>query len=199
MSASRVWDVLAAAQASYLSEVSPHYDEVFWEVAGRVEAEGCLGKADIGALVVWKRLSARTPWASKLMSWPDTDVRTVTTRAVQTVRDMDVSRAEAARAGRGVIGELPGFRTGDALASAVLAAAAPVRMAVYDRRVQQALNSLDLTLTPAPGRYGRYMDLLDRLLSQGGERATGWTARDLDTALYWIGGPRPCSTRSQEY
>ena len=39
MSASRVWDVLAAAQASYLSEVSPHYDEVFWDVAGRVEAE----------------------------------------------------------------------------------------------------------------------------------------------------------------
>jgi hypothetical protein len=61
-------------------------------------------------------------------------------------------------------------------------------MAVYDRRVQQALDSLDLTLTSAPGRYGRYMDLLDRLLNQGGERAAGWTARDLDTALYWIGG-----------
>ncbi|MFB7189377.1 hypothetical protein ACFCZT_29570 [Streptomyces sp. NPDC056230] len=188
MSASRVWDVLAAAQASYLSEVSPHYDEVFWEVAGRVEAEGCLGKADIGALVVWKRLSAQTPWISKLMSLPDADVRSVTARAVRAVRDMGVSRAEAAQAGRGIVWELPGFRTGDALASAVLTAAAPQRMAVYDRRVQQALDALGFALTRASGRYGRYIDLLDTLLSHGGQQAEGWIARDLDTALYWVGG-----------
>ncbi|MFB7083222.1 hypothetical protein [Streptomyces sp. NPDC056308] len=188
MSASRVWDVLAAAQASYLSAVSPHYDEVFWEVAGRVEAEGCLGKAGIGALVVWKRLSAQTPWVSKLMSLPDADVRSVTARAVRAVRDTGVSRAEAAQAGRGIVWELPGFHTGDALASAVLTAAAPQRMAVYDRRVQQALDALGFALTRASGRYGRYIDLLDTLLSHGGQQAEGWIARDLDTALYWVGG-----------
>lgn len=55
---------------------------------------------------------------------------------------------------------MPGLRTGDVLASAVLTAAAPTRMAVYDRRVQHALDTLGLTLTPAPGRYGRYLQLL---------------------------------------
>ncbi|MFF1918595.1 hypothetical protein ACFVYE_45250 [Streptomyces sp. NPDC058239] len=101
---------------------------------------------------------------------------------------MGVSRAEAAQAGRGIVWELPGFRTGDVLASAVLTAAAPQRMAVYDRRVQQALDTMGFALPGAPGRYGRYMDLLDTLLSHGGQQAEGWTVRDLDTALYWIGG-----------
>ncbi|MFF9322266.1 hypothetical protein ACF1BP_36055 [Streptomyces sp. NPDC014735] len=83
--------------------------------------------------------------------------------------------------------ELPGFRTGDALASAVLTASAPQRMAVYDRRVQHALDTLGLILTPAPGRYGRYMQLLDDLLRHSGAHADTWTARDVDTALYWTG------------
>jgi len=90
---------------------------------------------------------------------------------------------------RGIIAELPGFRTGDALASAVLTAAAPQRMAVYNRRVQHALDTFRLSLTPAPGRYGRYLQLLDDLLHHGGAHADGWSARDIDTALYWTGRP----------
>ena len=125
------------------------------------------------------------------MALPDSHVRTVTERAVTAVRDTAVPRAEAARAGRGIIWELPGFRTGDALASAVLTAAAPTRMAVYDRRVQHALDTLGLTLTPAPGRYGRYLQLLDDLLEHGAAHTDGWTARDIDTALYWTGRPNP--------
>ncbi|MFG2472323.1 hypothetical protein ACGFXB_43790 [Streptomyces canus] len=104
-------------------------------------------------------------------------------------------RSEVARAGRGIIWELPGFRTGDALASAILTAAAPQRMAVYDRRVQHALDTLGLTLTRTPGRYGRYLQLLDDLLQHGGARADGWTARDIDTALYWTGRPDPAPSR----
>ncbi|MFF7977376.1 hypothetical protein [Streptomyces sp. NPDC007905] len=57
-------------------------------------------------------------------------------------------------------------------------------MAVYDRRVQHALTTLGLTLTPTPGRYGRYLQLLDDLLRHGRPHADGWTARDIDTALY---------------
>lgn len=183
----RVWDVLIPARAGYLADVSPHYDEVFHEVAQRTEPAGSLGKTDIAALVVWKRLSAQTPWVSALMSLPDTHVRAVTERAVTAVRDTAVPRSEAARTGRGIIWELPGFRTGDALASAVLTAAAPKRMAVYDRRVHHSLDTLGLTLTRAPGRYGRYLQLLDDLLQHGGAHADGWTARDIDTALYWTG------------
>ncbi|WP_240124615.1 hypothetical protein [Streptomyces sp. MUM 136J] len=188
----RVWDVLVPARAGYLASVSPHYDEVFHEVAQRTEHTGSLGKTDIAALVVWKRLSAQTRWVTALMSLPDTHVRAVTERAVTAVRDTTVRRSKAARTGRGIIAELPGFRTGDALASAVLTAAAPQRMAVYDQRVQHALNTLGLPLTPTPGRYGRYLQLLDDLLHHhGAAHADGWTARDIDTALYWTGRPDP--------
>lgn len=187
----RAWDVLVPARAGYLAGVSPHCDEVFDEVAQRARLSGSLGKADIAVLTVWKRLSARTPWAAVLMSRPDAEVRAVTARAVAAVRDTALPRGEAARAGRAVLGQLPGLRTGDALASAVLTAAAPGRMAVYDRRVQAALDALGFTLTPAPGRYGRYLRLLDGLLLHVGPRADGWTARDLDTALYWAGGNGP--------
>ncbi|MFF9337718.1 hypothetical protein ACF1AI_35765, partial [Streptomyces albogriseolus] len=128
-----------------------------------------------------------TRWVTALMSLPDTHVRAVTERAVTAVRNTTVSPSEAARTGRGIIAELPGFHSGDALASAVLTAAAPTRMAVYDRRVQHALDTLGLTLTPAPGRYGRYLQLLNDLLHHSGTRADGWTARDIDTALYWTG------------
>ncbi|MFD9112162.1 hypothetical protein [Streptomyces bottropensis] len=191
----RVWDVLIPARAGYLADVSPHYDEVFHDVAQRAEHAGSLGKTDIAALVVWKRLSAQTRWVSALMSLPDAQVRSVTERAVTAVRDTTVPRSEAARAGRGIIWELPGFRTGDALASAILTAAAPQRMAVYDRRVQHALDTLGLTLTPTPGRYGRYLQILDDLLHHGGAQADGWTARDIDTALYWTGAnPHPPAT-----
>lgn len=119
--------------------------------------------------------------------------------SVTAVRDTTLTRSEAARTGRGIIWELPGFRTGDALASAVLTAAAPQRMAVYDRRVQYALDTLRLPLTPAPGRYGRYLQLLDDLLRHGAARADGWTARDIDTALYWTGfSPQPSAPTGQQ-
>ncbi|MFG2723091.1 hypothetical protein ACGFW5_33060 [Streptomyces sp. NPDC048416] len=129
------------------------------------------------------------------MSLPDTHVRAATERAVTAVRDTTLTRSEAARTGRGIIAELPGFRTGDALASAVLTAAAPQRMAVYDRRVQHALDTLRLPLTPTTGRYGRYLQLLDDLLHHGGARADGWTARDIGTALYWTRRPAPTPSR----
>jgi hypothetical protein len=189
----RAWDVLIPARAGYLADVSPHYDEVFHDIAQRTEHAGSLGKTDIAALVVWKRLSAQTRWVTELMSLPDTHVRAITERATAAVRDTTLTRSEAARTGRGIIWELPGFRTGDALASAILTAAAPQRMAVYDQRVQHALNTLGLTLTLTltPGRYGRYLQLLDDLLRHGGPHADGWSARDIDTALYWTGRPNP--------
>ncbi|MFE3687595.1 hypothetical protein ACFXPM_30800 [Streptomyces sp. NPDC059095] len=181
------WDVLVPARAEYLSTISPHYDEVFWDVAQRIERSGCLGKTDIAALVVWKRLSAQTRWARALMSLPDSQVRAITERAVTSVQDLGLSRGEAAQAGRGAISKLPGFVTGDALASAILTSAAPKRMAVYDQRVQRAIEHLGLTLTDDSGRYGRYMEIIDTLLKQSGGRADCWTARDVDTALYWAG------------
>ncbi|MEU3791756.1 hypothetical protein AB0F07_18415 [Streptomyces fructofermentans] len=128
----RAWDVLIPARAGYLDEVSPHYDEVFHHVAQRTEHTGSLDKTDIAALAVWKGHSVRTTWVTALMSLPDTHVQAVTERAVTGVRDTTLTRSEAARTGRGNIWELPAFRTGDALASAILTAAAPQRMVLQD-------------------------------------------------------------------
>ncbi len=122
------------------------------------------------------------------MALADTQVRAATSRAYEAVRDTSKPRGHAARAGRAALVSLPGFSKGDALASAVLTAAAPRRMAVYDSRVQRALESLGLPLTDEPGRYGRYMKLLDHLLKQERPLGQDWTARDIDIALFWIGG-----------
>ncbi|MFE5854675.1 hypothetical protein ACFQ61_15880 [Streptomyces sp. NPDC056500] len=185
--ASRVWPALLDAHRAYQAAVSPAYDEVLWEVAQRAEDSGSLGKVDIGALVAWKRLSARTPWMAELMALPDAQIRSITRTAMGAVRDSTLSRAEAARKGRSVVWELPGCRSGDALASTLLTAAAPHRMAVYDRRAHHALTALGLNLTNTPGRYGRYLHLLDQLLAQRHPRAVDWTAREIDIALYWLG------------
>ncbi|WP_329013269.1 hypothetical protein [Streptomyces sp. NBC_00690] len=185
--ASRVWPALLDAHRAYQAAVSPAYDEVLWEVAQRAEDSGSLGKVDIGALVAWKRLSARTPWMAELMALPDAQIRSITRTAMEAVRDSTLSRAEAARKGRSVVWELPGCRSGDALASTLLTAAAPHRMAVYDRRAHHALTALGLNLTNTPGRYGRYLHLLDQLLAQRDPLAVDWTAREIDIALYWLG------------
>lgn len=157
------------------------------EVGSRIEAAGSVGKADIGALVLWKRISASTKWASALMALSDHHVRDVTRVAVRCVQDRSLSVPEAAVAGRSALSRLPGFTTGDALASAVLFAAAPTRMAVYDRRAQTGLSRLDLTLSPKPGRYGRYMTLIEQLRAAVNETGQQWQARHVDVALYWLG------------
>ncbi|EFE72181.1 predicted protein [Streptomyces viridosporus ATCC 14672] len=97
----------------------------------RARGEGSPGKADIGALLLWKRLRAGTRWAGALMAVADAEVRRATAAAVAAVRDTSLSRGAAARASRATLAGLPGFVSGDAPASAVLTAAAPDRMAVY--------------------------------------------------------------------
>lgn len=63
------------------------------------------------------------------MALADAAVRRTTATATTAARDTSLSRSAAAQAGRAVLAHLPGFRTGDALASAILTAAAPDRMA----------------------------------------------------------------------
>lgn len=181
------WSRLLAASDAYRSEVSPHYDEVLHHVSEAIDRSGSISKADIGALILWKRLNASTTWATALMVMPDREVRDMTERAVTAVRDSSLAVPAAASAGRSALSPLPGARTGDALASALLTAAAPRRMAVYDRRAQAGLESLGLILTSASGRYGRYMELVERLRADADACGHSWTARDVDTARYWLG------------
>lgn len=187
----QTWEMLRDSHAAYTSGISSAYDEVLIDVANRIEATASIGKADIGALLFWKRLRANTPWVSDLMTMRETDVRAVTAKAVAAVSDKSLPVPQAASEGRRALVALPGFKTGDALASALLLAAAPERMAVYDRRARAGLEALGLTLSTKPGRYRRYMELVEALRSIANTHGHKWAARDVDVALYWLGGPKP--------
>lgn len=162
-------------------DLSPAYDEVMVEVAGRVRDSGSIGKADIGALVLWKRMQANTRWARDLSNTPDIEVRQTTAEAVQAVCDLNTPVVEAARAGRRALSTLPGCHHGDALASALLLAAAPERMAVYDSRAHTALHKLGVTLINGPDRYSRYIAIIEQIRYG---HPDGWSARTTDLALY---------------
>jgi hypothetical protein len=85
-------------------------------------------------LSFWKRLRADTRWVPRLLGLPEAEVRAATGRAVAAARDGDVS--EAAGIAREHLRPLPGFRQGTALASALLTAASPDQLAVYDKRAR---------------------------------------------------------------
>ncbi len=180
------WDRLRWARDRYSAEVAYHYDDVLREVSAAILASGSAGKADIGALLFWKRLRADTRWVGELHTMPDASVRESTGTAVRLARREDVPLSEAAGSARGALSTLPGFRSGDALASAVLTAAAPNRMAVYDRRADAGLRSLGVNL-PRRGRYRAYLAVIEGLLADRPPESRDWSPRDVDLALYMLG------------
>lgn len=167
-------------------EGSSFYDEVLLEVQARAERDGSIGKADIGALMLWKRLNLSTAWTRELNEWPDRNVRAVTADAFELACDTDRSIPEAAGAARSALLELPGCRRGAAVASTLLTAGAPGRMAVYDRRAVAALEGLGF---PDPdGDYGRYMTTVCELIETANAVSGGrWSPRDVDKALFMLG------------
>jgi hypothetical protein len=185
----RVQKLLAAATA-YATEVSSAYDEVVEQVAVRVAEAGSLGKLDLGALSAWKRLRADTPWMAQLMSCPDEQVRLHTERAVAAAQDESRPVPVAAAAARSALTPLPGFAHGDAMASVVCFVAAPLRLAVYDRRAHLGLQQLGLALDHRSGRYGRYLLLIEQCRSELAAHGHVWSARQVDLALYRLGQPK---------
>ncbi|OLT53440.1 hypothetical protein BJF89_17590 [Corynebacterium sp. CNJ-954] len=168
--------------------MSDHYDELLEQVIRRVDSSGSLGKAEIAALSFWKRLNANTRWASALLVRPDAEVHAVTARVVAAARDRSVPTPDAASAALELLAVLPGFKARGPLASAVLLAAAPDRMAVYDRRARAGLARIDCPLVGTSRVYVRYITLVETLADQVNARGYQWTARDVDKALYWLGG-----------
>ncbi|WP_426225115.1 hypothetical protein [Pseudarthrobacter sp. DSP2-3-2b1] len=182
------WGLLRESHAAYTAKTSPAYDEVLDQVSDRIRDQGSIGKADIGALLFWKRLRADTSWVRELMALQDSEVRRVTEQAVLAANDSSLPVHRAAASARGALSPLPGFAKGDALASALLLAAAPQRMAVYDRRAHKGLDTLGLPLKNSAGRFGRYMELVEALRQTAARHGDVWSARDVDVALYWLGG-----------
>lgn len=157
------------------------------QVAARAQEAGDLGKADIGALLFWKRLRADTTWATRLHLLPDVEVRAAT-KAAREAMQAETELSAAARAGRRALGPLPGFANGDALASAVLVALEPSRMAIYDRRAHAGLTTLGLYLDNRFGRYSRYMTQVGALVEALNSSDDPWSVRDVDLSLFWVGG-----------
>lgn len=88
-------------------------------------------------------------------------MRAATGRAVAAARDGDV--CEAAGIAREHLRPLPGFRRGTALASALLTAASPDRLAVHDKRAHLGLQEIGLELPDvSPRFYARYMSLIEQ-------------------------------------
>jgi hypothetical protein len=183
------------ALRQYRATACDAYDETLSDIISRVEIAGSLGKSDLGALLLWKRIRIG-PWATKLLSTPETGVRKTTGNAVAAARDTELRVPDAARLARQALLDLPGAQTGDAFASAVILVGAPDRMAVYDYHAHLGLWRVGLRLHAGPGLYHRYMGLIEQcrteLLAHGHGQ---WTGRDVDLALLTHGQhrglPRP--------
>ena len=117
------------------------------------------------------------------MKTDDAQVRTLTRAMIDATTRSSDSPSDRARGGRNALLELPGCTTGDALASALISAADPQDMAVYDRRAHHALTTLGLPLSNRRGRYGRYIEKVTDLRTAAATCGLAWSARQ--------GRPRP--------
>ena len=151
-----VVEKLIAAHAGYRNSRNEYYDEVLHEVEDRIAASGSAGKTDVAALVSWKRLNANAVWVRELMQLPESAVRDATGTAFAAARSTK-SISEAAANAVVALHPLPGLRRGGAVASAVLTAGVPERMAVYDRRAHASLRKLGISIGYKTGIYSRYM------------------------------------------
>lgn len=182
-------EALRNASDQYNRGSSGYYDQVVNEVASRAAQTGSIGKSDIGALLTWKRLNASARWVTHLMHTPESTVRLATAKARELALATQLGVEESARRARSALVPVPGFAGGDALASAVIYALAPNRMAVYDRRAQRGIEILGLSLTAKPGRYGRYMALVEQMCAETRDFGSELSPRELDLALFTLGGP----------
>jgi hypothetical protein len=105
--------------------------------------------------------------------------------------------AEAASRARELLRPLPGFGHGSALASALLTAAAPARLTVFDKRTHRALDLVGLDLPGnAPDFYAKYMKLIEQCRTEAASAGLQWSARDVDLALFVLGGQSAGKSRT---
>lgn len=181
-------DILHTSQPSHAESF---YDEVLREVSARVADQGSIGKTDIGALVVWKRISARTKWAKQLMNMPEADVRAATERVFAHANDESVRIPVAAGAARSALFGVPGMGGTGAFASTVLLAMSPTRMAVWDKRVATTLTAMDRKPKSGRGHYARYLEVvidLAEAMQEATDRSNKVLPREVDLALYHAAG-----------
>lgn len=170
-------------------EISPHYDDVLREVSRRIEASGSVGKGDIAMLAFWKRIPTNS-WDTSILSLSEVRVRRVTAGVVATVTAVEgPALIAAAQQARELLRDLPGFRRGSPMASAVLTAIRPVDLAVYDANANRGLRLVDLDLADdAESHYTEFMKRIERCREEARAlRSHQWSAHEVDLALYKLG------------
>lgn len=179
------WSAVSAADRNGVS------DEALHTVSARAAAAKEIGKADIGALVLWKRVTANARWANQLMLTSDRrfEPRPVLHINGPTTR-LSISRNRV-RPRERRCGTYRAWGTA-ALASAVLLALAPYRMAVWDRRVASRSRRWGCTQRRGVGGfYGRYLTTtleLAKAMDEASTEGRCFLPRDVDLALFYIAG-----------
>ncbi len=114
------------------------------------------------------------------MQRPDAEVRN-RSHAVFATGMTDQQRLAA-------LAPLPGFATKDAMATAVLACNDPNDYGVMDRRALDGLKRVCRPIRRGRGRTLRYLDRIRELRDLVSDTKPNVTARDIDLALWTIGG-----------
>lgn len=188
--------------ATYQQYWRRRHDEVLNEVSQRVQQREYLTKADIGALAFWMHADTGSGWVPELHRYPDAYVQEVTSRAFVAVQDGDIPAA--GQRGCEILRELSDLapteeaRFSLPLASAILLACAPHRMAIWNSRVEAALDSPET----GPGiqspfgrddQYAKYLEICEYVAAQLTQTSYArlhrklFTPRDADTALSQLG------------
>ncbi|CAM5690669.1 MULTISPECIES: hypothetical protein [Streptomyces] len=72
-------------------------------------------------------------------------------------------------------------------------------LAIHDRRTHSGPRTLGITLSHALGRnsrYSRYIEAIEQHLADAPAQIRNWTARDMDTTLYWLNHPTNTTTNT---
>jgi hypothetical protein len=166
--------------ASAFREYPSLYDQVLEEVHARLNAVGYATKLDLAGLIAWKHVR-NAPWMRDLLKLPPLAVQQRTSQAFAPNKT-DRERIEALQS-------IPGFGSGNAFTSVLLAAWHPAEFGVYDTAAsgggwEKVVNS---------ACHCPRADLVvyfDHLRQMAKELSSGWTARDVDMALYVLGTRR---------
>lgn len=125
------------------------------------------------------------------MNMPEAKVRDVTARAYALANDSSKFIPEAGDEARQELRSIPGLGGGGAIASAVLLAMSPSRMAVWDLRVNKSLRALGREPKGHRHRYRNYLEVVVDLADamQGAtEDDHAVIPREVDLALYHAAG-----------
>jgi hypothetical protein len=150
------------------------YDDVFDDIHERLATNGHATKLDLAALITWKHIQNAT-WMKDMLALPKGTVESKTREAF--AAGMSDSDRIAALHG------LPGFGSGHAFTSALLAVWHPSEFGVFDTRASS--RGWQKVVTPACVCSRTDLPVyFDHLRQIAREMGADWTPRKVDMALF---------------